>query len=262
MINFEKLKSKRLMVWVVGIPMLVALVYYSFFALDRYVSVAQVAVRQVGNNETPQMAGLAVMLSGLNPTSREETLYLREFLTSQDMLNVLQKKLNWSEHYAQRWRDPLYWLFSDAPQEDILDYYQRVVTAYFDEQTGLLSVSVEAFDPEFAEKTLNIMLRESERFVNELSHRMARDQMQFAQSELAHARKTYEERRDALLSFQSNSHMLDAEAAAKARAEVISELEAKLTKERTTLKGLLATLDPHTPQVKQQRNRIAAMEQQ
>ncbi|MBO1110972.1 ABC transporter permease [Bordetella petrii] len=262
MINFEKLKSKRLMVWVVGIPMLVALVYYSFFALDRYVSVAQVAVRQVGNNETPQIPGLAVMLSGLNPTSREETLYLREFLTSQDMLNVLQEKLNWSEHYAARWRDPLYWLRGDAPREDVLTYYQRIVTAHFDEQTGLLSISVEAFDPDFAKQTLSIMLRESERFVNELSHKMAREQMAFAQSELANARKVYEERREALLTFQSTSHMLDAEASARARAEVISELEANLTKERTTLKGLLAMLNSNTPQVRQQRNRIQALEQQ
>lgn len=262
MTNFEKIKSKRLLVWLVGVPMILALIYYSIFALNRYVSIAQVAVRQVGSNETPQIPGLAVMLSGLNPTSREETLYLREFLTSQDMLNVLQQKLNWSAHYSGRWRDPLYWLTADAAQEDMLAYYQRVVTAHFDEQTGLLEVSVQAFDPTFAEKVLKIILTESEGFVNELSHRMAREQMKFSQSELAKARKVYEERREEMLAFQSTSNLLDAEAAAKARAGVIAELEANLTKERTNLKGLLAALDSNTPQVRQQRNRIHALEQQ
>lgn len=242
--------------------MLLAVIYYTAFALDRYVSSAQVAVRQVGNNETPQIPGLAVMLSGLNPTSREETLYLREFLTSQDMLNVLQKELDWSEHYSESWHDPIYWLFSDAPREDILKFYQRVVTAYFDEQTGLLRINVEAFSPEFAEKTLSVILRESERFVNELSHKMAREQMAFAKSELANARKVYEDRRADLLAFQSSNHLLDAEASAKARAEVITELEAQLTKERTTLKSLLSTLSSNTPQVRQQRNRIQALEHQ
>lgn len=262
MINFEKLKSKRLLWWLVGIPMLVAIIYYSFFALNRYVSTAQVAVRQVGNNETPQIPGLAVMLSGLNPTSREETLYLREFLTSQDMLNVLQQKLKWSSHYAGRWQDPLYYLAEDAQQEDLLDYYRRIVNAHFDEQTGLLSVSVEAFDPKFAETVLRVMLGESERFVNELSHRMAREQMAFAQGELAKARAVYEERREDMLTFQSSNNLLDAEATAKARAEIIAELEASLTKERTALKGLSATLNSDTPQVRQQRNRIHALEQQ
>ncbi len=202
------------------------------------------------------------MLSGLNPTSREETLYLREFLTSQDMLNVLQNKLKWSDHYTGKWRDPLYWLFQDAQREDLLEYYRRMVTAHFDEQTGLLSVSVQAFDAEFAEKILKVMLGESERFVNELSHRMAREQMAFAQSELAKAREVYENRREDMLAFQSSNNLLDAEAAAKARAEIIAELEASLTKERTALKGLSATLDSNTPQVRQQRNRIRALEQQ
>jgi capsular polysaccharide transport system permease protein len=223
---------------------------------------AQVAVRQVGNNESPQIPGLAVMLSSLNPTSREETLYLREFLTSQDMLNVLQQKLQWSEHYAGRWRDPLYWLSHDAQREDLLDYYRRIVTAHFDEQTGLLAVSVQAFDPKFAESVLRVMLGESERFVNELSHRMAREQMTFAQSELAKARKSYEERREDMLAFQNNNNLLDAEATAKARSDIIAELEANLTKERTALKGLTATLNANTPQVRQQRNRIQALEQQ
>lgn len=242
--------------------MVLSVVYYSFFALDRYVSSAQVAVRQVGNNEAPQIPGLAVMLTGLNPTSREETLYLREFLASPDMLNVLQEKLNWSNHYSDQWRDPLYLLFRDAPAEDFLKFYRRVVTTYFDEQTGLLSVQVQAFDPKFAKETIKIMLGESERFVNELSHRMAREQMTFAQSELGKARKVYEERRDALLAFQSDSNLLDAEATAKARAQGIAEIEANLTKERTTLKSLMGTLDTNTPQIRQQRNRIQALEQQ
>lgn len=262
MINFEKLKSKRLAIWLIAMPMLVASIYYAFFALDRYVSVARVAVRQVGNNEAPQIPGLAVMLSGLNPTSREETLYLREFLTSQDMLNALQAKIKWSSHYMDRWHDPLYWLNGKAPQEDLLHYYQRLITAHFDEQTGLLEVRVEAFDPLFAEQVLKIILAESERFVNELSHKMAREQMQFAQGELAKARSAYEDRREAMLAFQSTNNLLDAEAAAKARAGVIVELEANLTKERTALKGLLASLDSNTPQVRQQKNRINALEQQ
>lgn len=262
MMNFEQLKSKRLFLWIVGVPLILAVAYYSFFALDRYVSMAQVAVRQVGNNEAPQMPGLAVMLSGLNPTSREETLYLREFLTSQDMLNVLQQKLNWSSHYAGRWQDPFYWLSRDAQREDLLEYYQRMVDAHFDEQTGLLSVRVQAFDPKFAEEALKVMLGESERFVNELSHRMAREQMAFAQSELAKARSAYEERREDMLKFQSSNNLLDAEATAKARAEIIAELEANLTKERTALKGLTGTLSSDTPQVRQQRNRIRALEQQ
>ncbi|WP_419204994.1 hypothetical protein [Bordetella trematum] len=64
------------------------------------------------------------------------------------------------------------------------------------------------------------------------------------------------------MQFQSQNNLLDAEATAKSRAGVIAELEATLTKERTTLKSLLSTLNANTPQVRQQRNRIEAIEQQ
>jgi len=247
--DLETLKTRRLAILLVGIPMLIAIIYYSVFALDRYVSVAQVAVRQTGGADPPNIPGLAVMMGGLNPTSREETLYLRELILSNDMLKVLQQELQWSDHYAQLRSDPLFWLNPDAAQEDILEYYRRVVKPHFDEQTGLLTVEVQAFTPAFSEATLRAILGESERFVNELSHRMAREEMAFAQQELAKARAEY-------------TLLLDAEAAARARAGVISELETQLTKERTTLKGLEAVLAGNTPQVRQQRNRIRALEQQ
>lgn len=239
--NIDSFKKKWLLIWVVVVPVVLAAIYYVFFAQDRYVSMAQVVVRQSGRNEAPQVPGLASVLGGLNPVSREETLYLREFLTSQDMLDVLQKELNWSSHYAENIRDPLYWLAKDAPEEDVLRYFRRVVTAHFDEQTGLLAVNVEAFDREFAQKTLRLILAESERFVNEISHRMARDQMAFAQNELINARKAYEERREELIAFQSNNNLLDAEATAKARADVIADLEGNLTKEKARLKALQAS---------------------
>lgn len=256
------LKNKWLRIWVVIVPAVLATIYYALFAQDRYVSVAQVVVRQSGHNEAPQVPGLASILGGINPVSREETLYLREFLTSQDMLNVLQKQLNWSSHYTKNIRDPLYWLGENSPNEDVLRYFRRVVTAHFDEQTGLLEISVEAFDREFAQKTLHLILAESERFVNEISHRMARDQMAFAQNELLNARKTYEERREELIAFQSKNNLLDAEASAKARADVIADLEGNLTKEKARLKALQASLDANTPQVRQQLTLIRAMEQQ
>jgi len=261
MIDFEKLKSRRLAVWIIGLPMALALLYYSVFSIDRYVSEAKVVVRQT-STEAPPVPGLAAMLGGVNPTSREETIYLREFITSIDMLNVLRRELDWNRHYAWQWRDPLFWVTADAPSEDLLKYYKRVVRAHFDEETGLLSVEVQAFDPEFAEKSLQIILAESERFVNELSHRMAREQMRFAQTELANARKVYEERRQEMLMFQGDNKLLDAEAAAQARAGIIAELEGSLIKERAALKALQATLSDHTPQVRQQRTRIQALEQQ
>jgi len=255
-------KIGRLFFWVVIFPLLLAGIYFSFLAVDRYVSSAQITVREPGSDSNRGVPGLALLLGGITSTSREETLYLREYISSQDMLDILEKQLNWHEHYIHQKRDPIYWLAADVRREDMLRFYQRVVTAYFDEETGLLTVNVEALDPEFSRRTLEVILAESERFINEMSHKMAREQMRFSEEELARARKNYEEKRQELMSFQEQSKMLDAQMAAQTRATAIATLEAELIREKANLKGLLSTLDANTPQVRQQKVRIQALEQQ
>src|SRR5690606_39019281 len=96
--NFSK--KKTLLVFIVLVPMVIAIVYYLFFAMDRYVSRAQVVVRQPGQESDMQsIPAAALLMGGINPTSREETLYLSEYITSNDMLDILEEKLNWHEHY-------------------------------------------------------------------------------------------------------------------------------------------------------------------
>lgn len=253
---------KGLAFWMVAMPMLLAIVYYAIFASNRYVSVAQAVVRQANSEGQATMPGLALMVAGINPASREETLYLREYITSTDMLKVLESKLPFREHYADQYKDPLYWISVTASREDMLAYYQRMVKAHYDEMTGLLRVEVQAFTPEFAETVLQIILEESERFVNELSHAMAHDQLRFAQSELTLARKHYEQKTLEMVEFQNNNELVNAQASAESRAMIIGTLEADLTKQRANLKALKSTLGENTPQVRQQSVRIRALEQQ
>ncbi len=213
----------RLAMLLVIIPISVAVLYFAFFAKSRYVSTAEVVIRQAGsNNLAQQTPGLSLLLGGINPASREETLHLRQFINSADMLAILQERLKWSEHYAGQWRDPLYWLSPEASREDVMSFYRRLVTANFDELTGLLTVQVQALTPKFSKEILSVILAESERFVNELSHRMARDQMGFAELELGTARKNYEARREDMIQFQNRNNILKAVKFARSRVSLLS----------------------------------------
>lgn len=255
-------RQRRLFWGIVIIPMILALVYYTLLADSRYVSQAQVAVRQTNGESSQALPGLAMMLTGTNPTSREETLYLREYIRSQDMLDALNAQLHWSDHFAGRWRDPLYWLSADATTEDQLSFYRRLVNAQFDEETGLLSVTVEALDPTFAQESLDFILKTSEGFVNELSHRMAREQVRFAEDELANAHRDYESQRDRILDFQRRNQFLDAGEAARNRATIIAELESRLVTAHAELKALKARLTGDAPAVRTKQTEIRALEQQ
>ncbi|MFK3820479.1 ABC transporter permease [Pseudomonas sp. NPDC089407] len=255
-------KGWRLALVMVALPMILASVYYGLFAVDRFVSSAQVVVRQDGNNQGSQVPGLATLLTGANPASREETLYLREYITSMDMMLLLEKKVNWIEQYAAQRSDIFFWLNKDEPREGLLKYYQRMVSAHYDETTGLLRVEVQAFTPELSEQMLRVILQASEHFVNEVSHNIAREQMKFAQGELETARANYGKRKIELLDFQNVNKVLDGGNTAQNRATIIAELEGQYTKEQAALTEMNFKLRADAPQVRQQKQKVEAITQQ
>ncbi|RQS00565.1 ABC transporter permease [Burkholderia sp. Bp8994] len=268
--TINNIKKHKLFMGIVVVPMILALAYYIVLAQDRFTSTSEVVVKKVGSNEggsgggaaAAQASGLSVLLGGGASSSLEETLYVREFVLSQDMLNVLQERLHWSDHYAGRLRDPWYYLSPNASKEKLLKYYQRMVTASFDESTGLLTIRVQAFDREFAEKSLKTIIAESDNFVNSVSHRLALEQVEFAESEVERARDVYDRKRDTVLAFQGNNNVLDAQRSALARNDVISQLQAEEIKADTALRAMRASLSENSPQVRQQQIRVQALRQQ
>ncbi|MDS0860101.1 ABC transporter permease [Burkholderia pseudomultivorans] len=263
--DINSIKKNRLFLGMVVLPMVLAIVYYGFLARNRYVSTSQVVVHKVGSSDdaaASQISGLAVLMGGGALSSSAETLYVREFVVSQDMLDILQKKLQWSQHYSGHTRDMWYYLSPNASREELLKYYQRMVRAQYDETTGLLTVTVDAFDRDFAKQTLATIISESDRFVNEISHRLAREQVGFAESEVARSRVAFEEKRQALLKFQGANNALDARQTAKARNEIITGLQADLAKEDTVLRALRANFSEDSSRVRQQKIRIQAIQQQ
>lgn len=246
------------------IPIVIAAIYYFAFAQSRYASIAEITVRQT-DNANPAISnapGLALLLGATNPTSREETLFLRQYILSTTMMDILKKETDWVKHYSSVYSDPLYWLDNSASQATMLDFYKKVVTVHFDNETGLLQIEVQAFDPEFSQKVLSIILRQSERFVNELSHKLTRDQLEFVQKELITARANYDSRRDELLRFQAENNLVDAQETITARSTMISTMEGELATENAKLGALSASLSADSPQVLQQKRRIKALETQ
>jgi len=261
-LNIEKLKRVPLFIYMVVVPIGIVSIYYTFFAVDRYISISKMVVREPHEAAGGGIPSLALLMGSTNPTSREETLFVQDFIQSIDMMNHVRNKLNWVDVYANQLTDPLFYLDKNAPSEDILKFYNRIVRTHFDEFTGLLEIEVQTPDPKLSKAMLDEILAESERFVNEISHKIARDHLSFAERELTNARRNYVEKRDALIAFQSANNLLDAKSSAESRATTIAGLEDLLTKERANLTALRSTLDAGSPQVRQQSSKIRALEQQ
>lgn len=254
--------TPRRLAWaMLGVPMALAIVYFSFFAADRYVSESIITVRQAqgGNASAP---GLALLIAGVNPPSREDTLYLRQYIHSLELMKKLDARLNLRAHFEAPKRDALYRLYAGTTQEWLLEYYRARVEVLFDDTASLLTVRTQGFNPEFAQALNQAILEESERFVNSFSHRMAREQMQFAEGELERAGERLKLAQVALLEFQAKNSQLDPLAQAQVAGRIEGELQALITRTETELRALRSYLNEDAPQVASLRSQLDAMRRQ
>lgn len=258
----QNLLKNRYVLGIIIIPFLLAFIYLFILASNRYVSSSQVVVRQQESGQQAGMPGLALLVGAVDPVSREDTLYLKEYIVSHDMLQVLEDKLNWTENYAGKWHDPLFYLSKSASSEEKLAFYQRLVTTRYDETTGLLQIDVQAFTPEYAEKVLKEIIAQSGLFVNNITRSMADEQLAFAQRELVSSTERYEDRRAILLAFQNEHNLFNAEVTAESMSQIVANLEAEIVKEKARLNALKTRLADNAPQIRSQQNKIDALSKQ
>ena len=251
----------KLLLLIVGLPMGLAIAYFTLLAGDRYVSTAVMTVRRTGQ-EAPSVSGLSMLLAGVGGASEEDPRYLREYLGSLGLMNTLEARLRLRQHYTSARTDWLYRLGSTASQEDMLDYWRERVSLTLDERSGLLTVRVQGFDPDFAQQVNRSLLQEAEKFINDISHRIAHEQLTFAQSELTRAAEQLGQAQRRVVEFQTHHQMLDPQADTQATSARTAELRSRLSRLESDLTAKLAFQHDDAPDVVTLKAELAAVRQQ
>lgn len=254
--------ARTLKLALIGAPLLCFGLYLALFASDRYVSDSVISVRQAGGSGTDGIPGAALLLAGINPPAHEDTLYLRTFVHSQALALELDAKIKLREHFAGITLDLPYRLPADASTEDFIRYFRNRVEVGFDERSALLRIRTQGLDPAFAQGFNAAILEASERFVNETSHRIARERLRFAEGELERAAQRVQGAGTALLSFQNRHRLLDPSAQAQATGVLTAELQAQRAKLEAELGGLRGFLNEDAYQIQALKSRIAALDRQ
>jgi capsular polysaccharide transport system permease protein len=123
-------------------------------------------------------------------------------------------------------------------------------------------VRVQGFDPDYAQRLNQAILQSSEQFVNELSHKLAREKLAFAETELARSAQEVQAARTDVLAFQARNKLLDPKVQAQASGALVAEMQAQITRMQAELRNLLSYLNSDAYQVKAMRSQIAAMREQ
>ena len=257
------LSLRNLRIGTIAVPWLLTAVYLGAFASDRYVSESIVAVRAegAGISVPPGVDALSAMF-GNSAASNEDQFMLQAHILSNDMLRQIDAKLDLRQAYSSPKLDFIFRLAADATQDQFLDYYRSRVVVNVDGPAGLLRIHTQAFTPEIAQAVNQEVVAISERFINEISHHLAREQMSFAESELKKARGRLDAVRGRLQTFQEEYGILDPMAQATASTGLTVELRAMQARHEAELKGMLAYLNDDAPQIAALQAQIGGIREQ
>lgn len=257
-------RIEKLFRWIIRSILLMSLltVGYWIFSSDRYVSEATVIIQNTEQIGVPTL-DIATVLGGIGGVSRPDQLLLREHLLSVDMLKKLDAALNLRAHYSDSQRDiaSRMW-FKDASIEWFHRHYLSRVEVTFDDYAGVLRIRAQAYDAATAQAIAAMLVKEGERFMNEMSHALARAQVDFLDKQVALAQEQVLQSTKALLDFQNQKGLASPRATVESIYAIIAKLEGQRTELQTQLASLPRNLDRNHPTKKSLQQSLQAVERQ
>lgn len=244
--------------WVVAC-FAIAVIYFGLIASDRYVSRAELVVKQA---DQIKMLPDALSMLGLGGSNHEDILLIQDYLKSADLLDKLDKQLGVKAHYQSHKVDYLSRLPEEVSREEFLKYYREHLTLRLDELSGVLTIEFQAFDPEYGQKVVSLMLKESEIFINKLGHQVALEQLAFVEKEVDRAYQRVQTEKAKVLEFQNNHHLISPESTSTARLGVVSQIEGELARQQAQLKQLQSYMKETAPAVISVKARVDALTEQ
>lgn len=246
---------------VVGLPTLIATLYFGLLASDMYVSEAKVAVRSAKSGVST--SGLTALLaSPVLSSGGQDSQVVMDYATSLDIVDELRKRIDFVGHYSDSDVDFLSRLDPEATAEEVLEYYLERVSFQRDMVSDVLTVKVRAFSPEVAQEIATLIIELNERLVNEMSSRMEQDAIASARAEVdravAQLRKTAQD----INRFQSANDSVSPRDESVALFSRVATIEDRLSETRAILSETLAYMREDSADVVVLKNRINALERQ
>lgn len=244
--------------WVVAC-FAIAVIYFGFVASDRYVSRAEIVVKQA---DQIKMLPDALSMLGLGGNNHQDALLIQDYLKSADLLNKLDKEMGLKRHYQSHKVDYFSRLPQNVSREEFLKYYREHLTLRLDDISGVLTIELQAFNPVYGQEVVGLMLKESEEFINKLGHQVALEQLAFVEKEVDNAYQRVQAEKAKVLEFQNNHHLISPESTSSARLGVVTQIEAQLAQQQTHLKQLQSYMKETAPAVVSVQARVDALTQQ
>ncbi len=235
------------------IPSLLGATYFLLIASDRYSSTIGFSIRGMdGASAGGDFLGALTGLASVGTTTTDSFI-LMDYLKGREVLERLSKDESILKHFSEENIDFIYRLDRTLPIEELVWYWDSMITTSFDNTSTIIEVEVQAFSPEMTERIASRVLSYSSELVNTLSQNARRDAVKFAEEEVHRAELRLKMIRMRMKNFRSVESSIDPTKNAEVQIELIAGLEKQLLDTRSRLATLVGTIDESSPTIRQLR---------
>jgi capsular polysaccharide transport system permease protein len=256
------LRSLNIWFWaIVGLPTLIAGVYFFAIASDLYSSEVKFIVRGPAK---VQASGISAMLGGAGGAGGSEDAYaVHDYITSRDAVRRLEREVDLRELLSRPEGDlitrfPGVW-FWRKDFEALYSTYARFVAVERDSNSGVSTLVVKAYRPEDAQRTARALIEFSEQLVNQLNERARQDSVGTFQREVDATEQQVGKIQTELTTYRIQQNMLDPKSAASGPIELLAQMNAQQTNARAQLAELIRN-SPNSPQIPLIQTRVASLD--
>jgi capsular polysaccharide transport system permease protein len=218
----------------VVLPTALAAYYYGWIASNQYQTEFRFTVKNatLQSSPTANVSNGLLTLLGAGGGSNDNYIVV-DYLTSRQAVDALQSRINLVELYSKPEADWWSRFNPTRPTESFMRYWSYMVSAQFDQVTGIASATVRAFTPQDSYLIATTLVTLSEELVNQIANRTNSDAVKFASAEVQKAEDRLKKVRERLTEYRNRTGVIDPNTSVVASSAALVQ----------TLRGTLAQLE-------------------
>jgi capsular polysaccharide transport system permease protein len=251
----------------VALPAIAASLYFAFWASDEYVAETRFAVHSVAAGAVSDAKGATTattsssLMAGLSAASSDSYL-VAAYVRSRACVEEVSRSVDLKSIYRRPEADFVSRLPDDASPEAMTKYWDRMITAYVDPPSGIVTVTVSAFRREDALVVSKAILAAAEKMANEVSSRARADIIKLADAEVASAEERVVASLGELREFREKAGFIDPLMQAESVSKTLQALIAQRIRLQTDVEVSSRAMSPEAPTLTTMKSRLDQLDLQ
>lgn len=260
----RRLRVSKMFFIVVLVPTTLSVLYFGIIASPVYISEARFVVYSPGQHFSTG-SGLASLISGIGGNySSSASQTIESYISSWDAMMALNKNYQLRHLYSEgvdfldRFGGVFYPFTNDVR---LWRYYQSMTTDTLDPSNGISTLKVQAYSAQDAQKINQFLLTKGQNIVNQLNAGAREQALQYAQEDVAQARRGLRDATVALTAYRTGQQVISPLAQSQLQLSMVSKLQDQIIQQQSQLQAILAHA-PQNPNIPVLRSSIAALQSQ